>query len=132
MNANKTKTVLVVDDDADYLLQQQTHLQAEGYKVLTAETSDEAIDVLERETVDLAVVDLMMEHMDEGFVLCRQIKQMSPDMPVIMVTAVADKTGMQFDATSGDAASWIKADRMLAKPVRPEQLKQEISRLLGR
>jgi len=71
------------------------------------------------------VLDLMMEHMDAGFNLAYRIKKMDKSIPVILVTAVESETGMGF-GTGG----WLKADAVLAKPVRFEQLKREIDRLM--
>jgi CheY-like chemotaxis protein len=79
---------------------------------------------------DLAVVDLMMEDMDGGFVLCHRIKKLDPKIPVIMVTAVSSETGIEFDLASEKGKSWFKADALLTKPARFEQLKREIERLL--
>ena len=51
-------------------------------------------------------------------------------MPVILVTGVAAETGLEFDSTTGEERSWIKADRVIAKPIRFEQLESEIARLV--
>ncbi len=133
MNAqapNMTGTVLVVDDDQDFLLQQQMWLEGEGFKVVTAYDSETARDVFDQTQPDLAVVDLMMEKVDAGFTLCHYIKRKNPDCPVILVTAVTSETGLEFDAATNEERSWVKADVVLAKPVRFEQLQREIERLL--
>jgi CheY-like chemotaxis protein len=125
----KKKTILVVDDDLDFLTMQRIQLEAAGYTVHTAESVDDALKILDQGNIDAAVVDLMMEQMDAGFTLCYQIKKRDAGLPVILVTAVANETGLEFDATTEEERSWVKADTMLAKPVRFEQLKQEIDRL---
>jgi CheY-like chemotaxis protein len=124
------KTVLVVDDDPDFLLQHKALLRHNGLQVLTAEGSESAEAILERQRPDLAVVDLMMETADAGFTLCHRIKQTYPDLPVIMVTSVNSETGLDFDTITQEQRSWIKADAFLAKPIRHEQLTQQIDRLL--
>ena len=131
MNIEKrNKTVLLVDDDEDFLLQHKVQLEAAGYDVLTARASGEAMKQLNQAKVDVAVVDLMMEHMDDGFVLCHRLKKTHPDIGVILVTAVAGETGMVFEADTDEERSWVKADVSLAKPVRSEQLQLEIEKLL--
>jgi len=50
---------------------------------------------------------------------------------VILLTAVESATGVGFGHATGGAASWIKADVLLDKPVRPEQLRNEVKRLLA-
>jgi CheY-like chemotaxis protein len=123
--------VLIVDDDEDFLLQQQTQLQAAGYDVVAAQGQAEAENVLETTKPDIAVLDLMMEHADGGFALCYHIKQNLPNVPVILVTGVAQETGLEFDASTDEERAWIKADVVLAKPIRFEQLTREMTRLLG-
>jgi len=123
-------TILVVDDDEDFLLQQKTLLESDGYTVLTAGGQEEAEQLFRESPPHLALVDLMMEHMDGGFALCYHIKKSDPSIPVILVTGVASETGLGFDAATDEERAWVKADAILAKPVRKEQLISEIERLL--
>ena len=124
------KTLLLVDDDQDILEQLSLALGAEGYQVVTAQGQQEAEEALMRCHPDLAIVDLMMEQMDSGFVLCYEIKKLYPDTPVILLTAVTAATGLDFHAPSREARSWVRADTLLDKPVRFEQLREEVRRLL--
>jgi DNA-binding response OmpR family regulator len=114
------KKILVVDDDIDMLEQVALILKAEGYQVIKAQGQKEGEEALLTTIPDLAVLDLMMENMDSGF----------PETPVILLTAVKAATGLDFQPQSSEAASWVKADVLMDKPVRPEQLKQEVRRLL--
>lgn len=123
-------TILIVDDDPDFRLQLQMQLEAAGYGVLAADGEEAAARVLALSSPDLAVVDLMMENMDGGFRLCHRIKKQERPIPVILVTAVTGETGLEFDVTTDEERSWIKADALLDKPVRFEQLRREIERLL--
>ncbi len=129
--AGTNKTILVVDDDVDFVEQQEIQLKHAGYHVVTANSVAEAEEVLLTVQPDLALIDLMMEHVDGGFVLAYRIKRRYPNTPVIMATSVASETGMEFEAKTDDEKSWIKADLLLAKPIRFEQLKRELDRLLG-
>ena len=124
------KTVLIVDDDADFLLPLEVRLSNAGFEVLTAQSAQEAEEKLAETRPDLCVVDLMMEHMDAGFALCYHIKKKDPSIGVILVTGVASETGLEFDTATADERAWIKADAILTKPVRFEQLEREIERLL--
>ena len=124
------KKILVVDDDIDLLEQVATVLAVDGYEVHKAQGQEEAEDILTGFIPDLAVLDLMMENMDSGFVLCHSIKKLYPGTPVIILTAVQAATGLDFKARSAEAGSWVKADILMDKPVRPEQLKSEVRRLL--
>jgi CheY-like chemotaxis protein len=71
-----------------------------------------------------------MENPDAGFTLCYHIRKRDPSIPVILVTSVNSETGMEFATATDRERSWIKADALLAKPVRFEQLRREIDRLL--
>lgn len=124
------KTVLLVDDDPDFLLQQKLQLQAAGFDVLEASSAKEAMQILANTTPDIALVDLMMEETDTGFQLCYKLKKKQA-IPVIMVTSVASETGIEFGAATEEERRWVKADVLLMKPVRFEQLKREIDRLLN-
>ncbi len=125
------KKILAVDDDVDLLEQMTAVLAAEGYDVTAAEGQSAAEEALLRIKPDLAILDLMMEEKDSGFVLSYQIKKLYPDTPVILLTAVASATGLSFSTRQREERSWIKVDKVLDKPVRPEQLKAEVRRLLG-
>ena len=125
------KKILVVDDDMDLLLQIKVQLEAAGYDVVTAEGRKDAETQLETLRPDLVVLDLMMEEMDAGFALSYHIKKKDATLPVILMTAVTRETGLHFDDAAGDARSWVKADAVLSKPVRFEQLNREIKRLVG-
>jgi two-component system alkaline phosphatase synthesis response regulator PhoP len=127
---NDKKNILVVDDDIDLLEQVAMILQSDGYRITKAQGQKEGEEALLTAVPDLAVLDLMMENMDSGFVLCHHVKRLFPETPVILLTAVKAATGLDFHPGSDDAASWVKADVVLDKPVRPEQLKQEVKRLL--
>lgn len=121
--------VLLVDDDPDFLAQGRLMLSQLGCDVLEARSRREALALFDGSRPDAAVIDLMMEEPDSGFTLAYQLKQRAPDLPVIMTTAVTRATGLSFEKTIG--REWIHADVVLAKPVRPEQLKAELERLLG-
>ncbi|MCE5268876.1 MAG: response regulator [Planctomycetaceae bacterium] len=129
--ATEKPLVLLVDDDEDFLFQQRLQLQDAGFEVITAQGRGEAEKILADKRPDVAVVDVMMENPDAGFVLCHHIRKNIPAMPVILVTAVNSETGMDFDMASEENRDWIKADVLLSKPIRFEQLRGEIDRLLA-
>ncbi len=125
------KKILLVDDDPDILDQVTAILSNAGYEVVSAQDETSAEEALLRTRPDLAIVDLMMEEKDSGFVLSYQIKKLYPGTPVILLTAVTGATGLSFASQSEEAQSWTKFDRMLDKPIRGEQLIAEVQRLLG-
>lgn len=129
MNKNEF-TILVADDDPDYLFQTIYALGKAGYKTMAAESQAEAESVIARFKPSLAIFDLMMESDDSGFILCYKTKRKYPDVPVILATAVSHETGLTFSLDSEQEKSWIRADKYLEKGIRPEQLDQEVMKLL--
>jgi response regulator RpfG family c-di-GMP phosphodiesterase len=125
-------TILLVDDDIDYLFQMEMNLKNMGYQVITCETRKEGEKMLQKMRPDLAIFDLMMETEDSGFILSYKAKQKYPDLPVIIATAVASETGISFGLNSPEEKEWIKADLYLEKGIRKEQLQKEIEKLLNR
>jgi len=125
------RTVLIVDDDPDVIDQLTVMLAAENCRVVAAGGKEEAEEVLMTVRPDLAILDLMMEQMDSGFVLAHHIKTLYPKTPILLLTGVTSATGMSFSVEDAEARSWLKAERILDKPVRPEQLRAEVRRLLA-
>ncbi|HDP75689.1 MAG TPA: response regulator [Bacteroidales bacterium] len=128
--ASARKTILIVDDDPDYLFQLKFHVEKMGFDVVTAQSQREAENILKNIKPDLAILDLMMENEDSGFILSYKLKRMYPDTPVIIATAVSAETGMSFGISSEQERQWIKADLYLEKGIRPDQMHREILKLL--
>jgi CheY-like chemotaxis protein len=63
-------TILVADDDPDYLFQTVFSLEKAGYKTMAVESQAEAESVIAKYKPNLAIFDLMMENDDSGFILC--------------------------------------------------------------
>ena len=123
-------TILIVDDDQDYLYQLQIKIQNFGYQTITAESQKEAEELIEKVKPDLAILDLMMENEDSGFILCYKMKKKYPDLPIIIASGVTAETGISFDINDENNRKWIKADCFLDKGIRTEKLKEAIDRLL--
>ena len=127
---SESKRILVADDDPDVIEQLALTLESNGYSVVAAGSQEEGEEALMAGRPDLAIIDLMMEHQDSGFVLCHELKRLFPDVPVIILTAVKAATGMSFVPESQEEQSWVRAESILDKPVRPERLMAEVRRLL--
>lgn len=119
-----SSSILVVDDQAFNLEVMEGLLYREGYKVLTASDAEEALKVIQREHVDLAILDVMMPGMN-GFELCRRLKTMFQKrfFPIILVTALAELD----DKITGLKAG---ADDFLTKPFHSIELVTKIRSLL--
>ena len=112
-NANAKLTVLVCDDEKDIANAIEIFLKSEGYNVLTAGNGKEALDILEREEVQLVLLDIMMPVMD-GVTALSRIREIS-NVPVIMLTAKSEDTDKVLGLNLG-------ADDYVTKPFNPVEL----------
>ncbi len=124
------KTILLVDDDIDFVTPNKLLLEQAGYNVVPAFSQKEALELLDKQAPDLAIVDIMLENPDGGFAVSYHMKKRDPKIPIIMVTSVTHDFGITFDADTDEERSWVKADMVVDKPVRFEQLLSDIKVLL--
>jgi len=117
------KTVLVVDDEPIVREVVVRYLEREGYRTLEAGDGDRARELLEGETPDLVVLDLMLPGTD-GLSLCRWIRSRS-QLPVIMLTA----RGEEADRIVGLE---LGADDYVTKPFSPRELTARVRTVLRR
>ncbi|MBG9942338.1 response regulator transcription factor [Brevibacillus formosus] len=116
-------TILIADDDPHVRELLRFYLSKEGYNVLACVDGNEASQLLEQESVQLAIVDVMMPGKN-GWELCREIREFY-DLPVIMLTA----KGEVRDKEKGFLAG---TDDYLTKPFEPTELLYRIKALLRR
>jgi len=120
------KNVLLVDKDPDLRLKTKQFLQDAGYSVTEAEGEKQAYEIARSNKFDIAVVDLILENADGGFTLSYHFKRDYPEMPIILLSDSVSAFGVDFSLESDSERSWIKADALLNKPVRNEQLLQAV------
>lgn len=121
----KKKRILAVDDDPSALSALRQILAQKGYDVVTAPDAEAGLDLLEREPVDLALLDVTLPGMS-GYDMCRQIRNMDGvrEIPVIFLTA----RGQVMDMTEGEAAG---SDLYLIKPVLATKLVNMVGMFLS-
>ncbi|RLV04470.1 DNA-binding response regulator [Streptomyces griseocarneus] len=118
------RVVLVVEDDPGVRSTLEQLLRFEGYRVLTAADGRQALDVLEQQRPDVAVVDVVMPRLD-GLSLCRMLRRRGDRLPVLVLTA-RHQVG---DRVAGLDAG---ADDYLVKPFATEELLARLRALLRR
>ena len=130
MNSQK---ILFIDDDPGFLEAQEAFFGARGFTVLTADGTDEALQMLERETPDMIFIDLMMEHSDSGFTLAHRIRRDDrfQKTPLVMLSGVAAETGNDFSYDKEKLQTWSQLDDFLDKPVSAQRLLKIVERRLG-
>jgi CheY-like chemotaxis protein len=123
--------VLIIDDDPDITEAMRVVLENRGYTVNNAEDSQIGMEKVRADRPDLIVLDVMMGSSQEGFVMARTLKSQddTKEIPILMLTAVKDKTGIDFKSEAGDDA-WLPVEEFLDKPVRPDVLLKKVEELL--
>ncbi len=114
--------ILVVDDEANIRLLYAEELADEGYEVVTAGNTAEAVERLQGGTFDLAVLDIKLKN-ESGIDLLQKLVKERHDMPVILCSA--------FSCYKDDFSAWL-ADGYVVKSSDLSELKQEITRVLAK
>jgi DNA-binding response OmpR family regulator len=116
--------VLIAEDDASLRDGLVDLLEAEGYVVITAENGQIALDQFMQEKPDLVILDVMMPEMS-GYDVCREIRKVDSQTPVIMLTA----KGEEIDKVVGLE---LGADDYVTKPFGLHELRARIAAVLRR
>jgi DNA-binding response OmpR family regulator len=117
-------TILVVDDNHDFLEIMEQVLQPEGYRVITAESGLAAIEIFDRAKPSLVLLDIKLPDM-KGYVVCEHIRRFS-DIPVIIISGNHQK---EEDKVAGFDTG---ADDYIVKPILPKELLSRIKVALRR
>ena len=116
--------LLIVEDELPMRTALKDCLEGEGYRVLTAADGELGLDRALKEKPDLILLDIMLPKLD-GFALCAELRRLSLDVPVLMLTA----KGQVRDRVSGLDAG---ADDYLVKPFSTDELLARVRALLRR
>ena len=116
--------ILVVDDDQNTRLLLKAVLQAENYSVHTAENGEEALEVMDREHIDLVVLDIMMPKMD-GYEFTKLLRESDNNLPILMVSAKQ----LPADKQKGFL---VGTDDYMTKPIDETEMLLRIKALLRR
>ena len=119
----ETNHVLIVEDDKEIREGVQIYLQSQGYKVFQAADGVEGLEIIEREEIHLAIVDIMMPRMD-GIRMTMKLRE-KYDFPVIMLSAKSE----EVDKITGLN---IGADDYVTKPFTPMELMARVNSQLRR
>jgi CheY-like chemotaxis protein len=111
------KTVLLVDDDTDFVEMHRKLLAEHGYKVLSAFNGSDCLELVHGEKPDLIVLDMMMESEVVGFHLSRELRncEHTKAIPLVMITSVNEKIPFRVEPDN----TWLPVDALIEKPVDP-------------
>lgn len=121
----KTKKILLVEDEKNIILGVKTCLEVADYSVVVVEDGEKAIAAAAKEQPDLILLDLMLPKTN-GFQVCQQLKTMeeTKHIPIVVLTAKTTEEDKERAMQTG-------ADSYMTKPFRPEELWQEIKRFIS-
>jgi DNA-binding response OmpR family regulator len=105
-------SILVVDDNKDFVEFLRLLLTNQGFEVRSAYSGRQCLDDIRNHAPDLVILDVMMPQMD-GLQVCRELRRISPSLPVFLLTA-------KDDLTTRETAMELGVSEFLAKPVNIE------------
>ncbi|CAM3647834.1 response regulator transcription factor [Cytobacillus oceanisediminis] len=117
------KTILITDDDQHVRFLVKELLNKEGFQTVEAANGSEAFELIKKESIDLAIIDIMLPYID-GYKLTEEIRKYS-EIPIIMLTAksqIEDK----------EKGFLLGTDDYLVKPFEPKELLFRVNALLRR
>ena len=118
--------ILIIDDDDDIVLAMRLPLEAAGYRVFRAATSDEGLQSVKAITPDLILLDVMMDTTTAGIQVSLTLRNPEPaseyaafrEIPILMITAIHATTPLRF-APDHD---YLPVDAFIEKPIEPDEL----------
>lgn len=116
--------ILVADDDRHTRMLLEAILKAENYTVFTAKDGEEALEVMDKEHIDLVVLDIMMPKMD-GYEFTKILRESNNNLPILMVSAKQ----LPEDKRKGFL---VGTDDYITKPIDEEEMLLRIKALLRR
>jgi DNA-binding response OmpR family regulator len=126
-------SILIVDDDPDFVDITKAILETRQYRVRSAQNPDEGYAKLDEEVPDFLILDIMMGRGAGGFILARKIRQDSrfDHVPILMLTSMTEQTGFNFP---GERISdkFLPVDDYVEKGVEPQVLLEKIEQLLAK
>jgi two-component system NtrC family response regulator len=114
------ETILIVDDEKNYLVVLSAFLSEKGYETVTADNGKDTLEIVESTDLDLVLTDMRMSPMD-GIELLREVKERVPDLPVVMMTAVGT-------VEKAVEAMQLGAFNFILKPFENETLRQIVEK----
>ena len=131
----ENKKILIIDDDEDFRISIRTLLESHKYQVTEAESGKQGLQKIKSDKPDLIILDIMMETIDEGYLLNQVIKFQKEyedykNMPILMVSSIQDDPLSRFPSAAGQV-DMIMPDYYLTKPVDIPKFLELIEKLLN-
>jgi len=124
------KTILMIDDDPEFVSATTNLLDAKGYNVISAPNGKEGVEKAKENKPDLILLDVMMTTKSEGFDVAREMHKDDSlkNTPVIMITGVRTEMNLPFGFEPDE--TWLPVKNVLEKPVKPETLLKAVGEVI--
>ena len=128
-----TPTILLVDDDPDFVEITTAILETKQYHVRSAGDPDEGFAKLGEEIPDLLILDVMMGRGAGGFVMARKIRKDSryDKMPILMLTSMTEQTGFDIPGQR-ISEKFLPVDDYIEKGLKPHELLEKVEQQLAK
>lgn len=120
--------ILIVDDDPDVVDAIRLFLKKEGHEVASATNRGDGMQKIQEFGPDLLILDCMMESVDDGMVMARELKSGGFSTPILMLSSIGKVLGQDF----GRDDEILPVDEFLEKPIDPRVLLDKVSAILGK
>ena len=120
----KEKLILIIDDDPDCINTLSALMDSEGFRVISAYNAQEAIELLKTTSPDFILCDMMMEDMDSGVNVSKELRKHSRRVPLYLCSSIGDATGSYTDINE------LGFDGVFQKPVDAKSLIKTIKEKL--
>lgn len=117
-------SILVCEDDFAIKTMISTKLKQENYSVYTVQNGQEALNLMEKQQIDLVISDIMMPEMD-GYEFVQTLRETKHTLPILMITAKSQLESLE-------TAFKLGVDDYMVKPLRLEELVLRVKALLRR
>ncbi|MBN2589833.1 MAG: response regulator [Sedimentisphaerales bacterium] len=125
------KTILMIDDDPEFVEATSNLLDAKGYNVVSASNGKDGLEKAQKNKPNLILLDVMMTTKSEGFDVAREMHkdESLKNTPVIMITGVRKEMNLPFGFEPDE--TWLPVEQVLEKPVKPDVLLEAVSKVIG-
>jgi len=130
MTTSMTGTILIVDDDADFVDSLSTFLELSGFAVLSAPDGREGLRLAKMHQPDLIIMDIIMRERSEGLFTVQQVRQV-PELREVPIFVVSSLYSTIEDFGIAPDRAWLSHDEFFPKPVNTRLMLDKIREHLG-
>ncbi len=125
---SSAKTVLLVDDDADFVEMNRVLLEQNGYAVRVAYSGRQCLQEVASHRPDIVILDMVMENQSDGFNVSRELRnsEYTKSIPLVMITSVNESIPFHLEPDR----TWLPVDALLEKPVDAQLLLAVVNKAL--